>query len=353
MKQFLAALCLMGALRLPAPAQSSLGMIQPDAGVVFGVEWRRIVDSPVGGMLTEQLKKAEFQQVPGFQVLQETLLRDLDSVLIAAPASGLSKGSAQPPMLAVVKGRFDVAQLRGLILGKSRSVENYRSVELLIPAENTAAKSSKTAANNRVAFLDANTMLAGDRAEIRAAIDRVKTGSLTAPNRGVLASVSELAAKNDIWMTVEIPPNALKDVPPAAAQMFSGVKTAEIGMSFAQGFGLQVNVRAKDDPSAHSMAQAIQGLIAMAALGQSETPQAAEILRKIQITTENSRVKLALALDRSEVEKMIQESQTRAKASPEPKTAPARALEPPGPKTVRITGLDSGPVEVPLSETKK
>ena len=80
------------------------------------------------------------------------------------------------------------------------------------------------------------------------------------------------------------------------------------------------------------------------------------MIKKIRITPEGSRVKLALALTRSELEKMIQEAQT-ARTTPStpsaPRSEPARAPEPSGPKTIRITGLDSGPVEVPLSDAKK
>ena len=96
-----------------------------------------------------------------------------------------------------------------------------------------------------------------------------------------------------------------------------------------------------------------RGLIAMAGMSQSESPQSAEMVKKVKITSEGSRVKLALALDRSELEKIIQETQNSRRIASAPKATPTRAPEPAGPKTVRIIGLDSGPVEVPFSETKR
>src|SRR5437867_7077928 len=128
MRQFTVLVCLACALILSASAESSLGLIQPDAGVVFGIEWRKIVTSSVGGALTEQLKKSELPKIPGFPNIEDALLHDLDSVLIAAPASGLSKNATQPPVLLVVKGRFNVGQLRTLIAGKNQYVESYRGV---------------------------------------------------------------------------------------------------------------------------------------------------------------------------------------------------------------------------------
>jgi hypothetical protein len=349
MRQCVAVLCLTGALSLSASAQSSLGLIQPDAGLVFGIEWRKIVDSSVGGMLTDQLKKASLPPMPGLQSLQDALLHDVDSLLIASSASGLSRSSSQaPPVLAIVKGRFNVDQLRSLIPAKGANAETYRGVELLNASNAAPAARAKAGMDqSRIAFLDANTILAGDRAELRAAIDRIKTGRLTGTNRGILAGIGELAAKNHLWMMVEIPPNALKDAPAAAAQMFAGVKSTELGMSFDQGLGMQLNIRTKDDASAESMMQGLQGLIAMAAMSQSQSPQSVEMIKKIRISSENSRVKLALALDQSELEKIVKEMQS-AKATPAPKTAAAPTPASAGPKSIRITGLDSGPIEVPL-----
>jgi hypothetical protein len=346
MRQFVAVMGLMGAFSLSAPAQSSLGLIQPDAGLVFGIEWRKIVDSSIGGLLTDQIK-SNLPPVPGLESWRNMVLHDLDSVLIASSASGLSKGANKPPVLMVMKGRFDVDQLRSLIPAKRLSVEKYRGVELLIVSGDTPAPASKAGPDHSsIAFIDANTILAGDRAELRAAIDRIKTGKLTTLNGGIMAGIGELIASNDLWAVVEITPSALKNAPPAAAQMFSGVKSTELGMSFGQGFGMQVNIRTKDDAAAQSMQQGLQGLIAMAGMSQSENPQSAEMIKKIRITAENSRVKLALALDRAELEKLIKEMKPSGK--PLTATTPATTPQPAGPKSIRITGLDSGPVEVPV-----
>jgi hypothetical protein len=351
MRNFMAVAVVLGASSLAAQAQSGLELIQPNAGFVLGLEWRKIVDSSVGATLTEQIKKAGLPPVPAAEALVEALLHDLDSVVIAASSTALSKNAgAQPPALVVLKGRFK-AELRSKLKGMAKNSETYRSVELLTAPEDTPAGAAATASKNRIAFLDANTVVAGDAGEVRAAIDRAKGGRPAAARGGILEGIAELASKNDLWIVFELPANALKQAPPAAAEMFSGVKSAELGMSFQQGFALQMNVRTKDDASATAVAQALQGLIAIGAMSQSQSPQAGEVLKKILVTPENSRVKLALSLDRSELEKMIQEAQSSAASAPKRIAAPAP--EPAGPKSVRITGLDSGPIELPLSPPKK
>jgi ribosomal protein L12E/L44/L45/RPP1/RPP2 len=352
MRNFMAVAVLLGGSGLLAQAQSGVELIQPDAGFVLGIEWRKIVDSSVGATLTEQIKKTPLPPIPAAAALLDALLHDLDSVVLAASSTELSKtAGAQPRALVVLKGRFK-PELRSQLKGMAKRSETYRSVELLTAPEDTPAAGAPATANkNRIAFLDANTVVAGDLGEVRAAIDRVKGGNLTAARGGILDGMAELASKNDFWVVFDLPANALKEAPPAAAEMFNGVKGAELGMSFQQGFALQMNIRTKDDASATAVAQALQGLIAIGAMSQSQSPQASEVLKKIRIAPENSRVKLALSLDRNELEKMIKEAQSSATSAPKKTAAPAP--ERAGPKTVRIIGLDNGPVEVPFSTPKR
>jgi hypothetical protein len=342
MRQLVGISMLAGALGSAALAQSGLELVPPDAGFVMGIEWRQIVNSALGGELTDQLTKKQISSVPGMQAIEDALLHDLDSLVIAIPASSLAhaKAGARPPVLFVVKGRFHPDQLRGLIMLKNPPTETYRSVELIAAPEDGAAPGL-----NQVAFLDANTILGGDRGQVRAAIDRVKTGHLTGARAGVLSGVAALASTNDVWMIFDVPPGALKDAPPAEAQMFATVKGAELGLSFQQGLGLLLNIRTQDADSATSMAQTLQGLVAMGAMSQSQTPQVGELARKIRIVPQNSRVSLSLSIDRNELQSMI--AAAKASATQVPATAHAgHDVTPPSRKPIRITGLDGGPIEV-------
>jgi hypothetical protein len=351
MRKLATTFCLAALCSFAAQAQSGLGLVQPDAGLVFGIEWRKIVASPVGGILTEQIKKG-LPPAPEAQALQDMLLNDVESVVVASSAAALNKAAGQPPVLVVVKGRFKTDLLKGLV-PKGVGVEKYRGVDLIEGPRAASAQGAKAGAEQRVAFLDESTILAGDRAELRAAIDRIKAGKLGAPGRGILAGVGPLSADNQVWMIVEIPAGALKEAPPAAAQLFAGVKSTELGIAFGEGFGLHINVLAKDDASAQTMAQGLQGLLALGAMSQSQSPAAMEMMKKITITSESTRVKMALDLSRTEVEKLITEVQSaKPAAAPKAAAAPAPAPETSGPKTIRITGLDSGPIEVPAPEKK-
>lgn len=348
MRNFVTVMLVAGALAAQGLADSGLGLIQPDAGFVMGIEWRKIVNSPLGTELASQIKKSKVAQPPGMERIQEALMNDLDSILIAASPAALAASASEPPVVIVIKGRFNPTELRALIPDAGKQKEMYRSVELLsAPAEHMAGHAN----NSTIAFVDANTILGGDRQLVRQAIDRLKSGKQTTPRSGI----ANMASQNDVWMVVYIPPDLLKKAPPAQAQMFAAVRGAELGITFQQGFGLLLNIRTADADSATSMAQALQGLIAMGAMSQAEkSPQAAELAKKIHISPDNTRVRLALNLDRAEIEKIVEQIKAGAASTPlaaNHDSVPP-ATRPSGPKSVRITGLESGPVEVPLNTAK-
>jgi hypothetical protein len=313
MRKLLTVMILAGALRGPAAAQQGLALIQPDAGFVFGIEWRKIVTSSVGGELSSQIKNQMGQQ-PEMQKMQDAILHDLDSIVIAAPASGLAKGNAKPPMLFVMSGHFKQDELLRLTKSQLKNSETYRAVELLIPPDDSSKDS-------RIAFLDGTTILGGDNSEVRAAIDRLKNGHLTAVKGGILDGIADLRSNNALWMTVEIPESALKDANPMAAQMFAGVKGAELGMSFDRGLGLLLNIRTISTDAAATVAQSLQGLIAMGAMSQSDSPDTAELIKKLQVKSEATRVSVGLALNQGDLDKMIEKLKAGAAKSAAPKGA--------------------------------
>ena len=310
MRQFLTVTILACALRASLPAQPGLKLIQPDAGFVFGIEWRKIVDSALGGELSAQMKKNQFAQGPEMERMQEVMMHDLDSIVIAAPASGMTKGNTKPPMLFVVSGHFKVDELRRLTKTQLKTSETYHGVELLIPPDDSSKET-------RLAFIDETTILGGDNSEVRAAIDRLKNP--TAAKGGILDGIAELSSKNAFWMTVDIPESALKEAPPMAVQMFAGVKGAELGISVDEGLGLLFNIRTISTDAAAKVAQSLRGLVAMGAMSQSDSPQNTELIKKIQINSDNARVTVGLALDKDELSKMIEKFKADAAKSVTPK----------------------------------
>src|SRR5215216_657493 len=121
MRRFVFTIFIATALNFSAAAQSALSIVPPNAAGVFGIEWRRILESPAGTALKVQLDKPELAQMAAFK---DTVLNKLDSVVIATPAIAVKSGT-QPPVLIVVKGRFQVPEIRTMVaaMGKNTTVE--------------------------------------------------------------------------------------------------------------------------------------------------------------------------------------------------------------------------------------
>ena len=104
-----------------------------------------------------------------------------------------------------------------------------------------------------------------------------------------------------------------------AAQMFAGVNGAELGLSFEQALGLLLNIRSSGPDAAARVAQSLQGLLAMGAMSQSDDPQAADLLKKLQVKSEEARVTVGLALDKGDLDKLIEKFKANAAKPKAPK----------------------------------
>ncbi len=154
----------------------------------------------------------------------------------------------------------------------------------------------------------------------RRSIGLKRTGISAAVKGGILDGVADLRANNDFVDGLSrSPENALQEANPMAAQMFAGVNGAELGMSFEQGLGLLLNIRTTGPDAAARVAQALQGLLAMGAMSQSDDPQTADLIKKLQVKSEEARVTVVLALDKGDLDKIVNEKLKANAASQRPK----------------------------------
>src|SRR2546426_10299347 len=82
---------------LAAEAPDAFRLVQPDAGVMFGIEWRRLMASPLGELINKQLATSSAGVPEMLAPLVKSLVNDVDSLVIAAPSSAVAKGSSNPP----------------------------------------------------------------------------------------------------------------------------------------------------------------------------------------------------------------------------------------------------------------
>jgi hypothetical protein len=331
-------------------------LADPSSKVLIGIDVRSIRNSEFGKAFSSQMQgqssalaNAPFK-IPGIE-----LLDDVDSVFISSTAEPAAKAAAakpgkpaakttddNPPFLLVVKGNFPMEHLQPLLSGKHPSYKAYN-----IYGSNGA----------NLAVMDDHTLVFGDTKSIRSAIDRkaARPSSLSP----IFTRAQELAAANDFWMIAK---DASLNSKQAAANPFaSEIEGVELAMQVREGFGLDLNLGTKTEATAAMFAQLVSMQIQSAVAGKANDPALAELTKKFQVGAQGNRFTMRIALTKDEMERSVKAVQTaRANAgaqtasvaaTPRPAAAtaaPAQPAPPPGPRKVRIYGLDEGVREITI-----
>jgi hypothetical protein len=223
--------------------------------------------------------------------------------------------AAQAPMLIVVNGRFESTGLAGLLQSGSKvQPELYRGVSIF-------RSDAKQVDKNRMALLDPNTLLLGDRRELTGAIDRARG---VQPEGAASPRLAALAV-NDFFFSVDIPPSLPGPANPKnpAAQMLQDLTGLDIGVKASQGINMSVDLRTSSGSAAERMATQIQALMALGAMQVNDQPQMARLVQRITVKPEAAQVRMALSMSEAEVMQLAQMAQQRA-AAPSGQSAPVR-----------------------------
>src|SRR2546423_7012248 len=138
-----------------------LKLVMPDAKVVSGIDFERVKATPFGQFFLTQLPQGdagfnELLSVTGFDPR-----RDIREVVMASPADPQSKSG-----LLLVRGTFDSQRILTAFRLDGKTPDMYNGVALL------SSGHAAHGVSEALAFLDDSTVVAGDAASVRAAIDR-------------------------------------------------------------------------------------------------------------------------------------------------------------------------------------
>ncbi len=374
MKRRLPVILLLAPLGLVAqdrPAQA-WEMAHPDAKILIGIDVQRIKASAVAGAfgpdspqqnqmpdLAALAMAGPFAAQMGAQFPVMDFLKDIDRVLVSSSGTELPGTKQSSPFLIVLEGTFPPEHYQALLQGVKRT---YRTVPVY--------RTSKTPnpANSSIAIVNEHMIVFGDERSVFSALDRrgraLPLGGVS-PNP-ILARAAELAPTHDLWFIASgFPPSAPRAAAPGAppnpmAALGSAVDTVEFAISARDGFTLDADLVTKDPTSAQLFASMVSAALA-AQIANAQTPQAAELARKLQITNTGNRLEMHVALTKEEVQEQIrlaQEARARALANPpvvgpngiglRSSARPAEPVKPAGPRKVKIYGLDDGVKEIPL-----
>jgi len=326
-------------------------MLPPNSALVLGIHWRKLVESGLFDQVKSQLV-TQAAAFPGLAQLEDVLRNQVDAIVLAGSADALPQmnkaaggpGKRNPPMLVVIKGRFNLAALRAWAGEKKGATEVYQDVELL-------RMSGANPPTLRWSMIDGGKLLLGERRDLIAAIDR-RRAPPSAAQSPLLARSAELAVRSDFWMHMRMPPPSPAGPPAPADQLLKDLKSVDVGMSFSDGLRMDANLLAADHEAAQKLALALQAMLALAAQGEGQNAEAEQMLRRLRIQPQGSYVSLAFAMSKSELDRLTAERLRAGGSAPASGPVAARPPDPPGPKTIRITGLEGGPVEIPVGGGK-
>jgi hypothetical protein len=306
-----ALLGLLLAVRAVTAASAPLpDLLPPNARVMFGIQLRNLVSSSLVQGMTDDLRTASSEWMKLIPLIGFDPFHDIDEVLVASTGDG-----QKAPMLLVASGRFGAARFSG---GKP-----YHGVSVV-----DGGKGS----NGVMALLDASTVIMGDEASVRAAIDR--RGSAAHLDAAFAAQVESLRGRYDVWGLGNRPQGF---VPPAAApasDQFQSVDRFQFGVMLAHGLEITAQLHARSPKDVEKLTSSVQLIQAMVNAQQPSSTAA-----KFDVRAENGSLRISLSVPEEEIKKAIETH--RAALKPAHPAAPK--LPPPGVQTT-----DGGTVIVTL-----
>jgi hypothetical protein len=286
-----------------------LSLVMPDAKVLAGVNVDQAKASPFGLYVLTQMESGnsgikDLAALTGFDPT-----RDVHEVLAA---SSSTPGGATPMGLVTARGNFNPATITALATGKGAGTEVYGGVTIIEGPDRMAG----------IAFLDSTLVIAGDVADVKAAIDRTKAGqSLPA---AVLAQVTQWSNSEDAWIVTTVPLSSLAPAtgaPPAgpagmAQGIFQQVQQFGGGVKFGSSVVGTAALQADTAQNASQIANTFQFLVNMAQMhaGQNN-PQAAALAQGLAVTAQGNTVKITITLPQAQFQQLMQQ-QKKAVVNP-------------------------------------
>jgi hypothetical protein len=290
---------------LPAADPRLLNLVMPGATVLAGVNVDQAKTTPFGQYVVTTLLQS---QAPKLQQLA-TLTgfdprQDVQELLLA---SGGAPGSQTG--LALARGVFAPDKIAAAAQSAGAGVETYGGVAIIEDAQH----------QNGFAFLDSTLVVAGDLADVKAALDRRHGGPTI--SAALAAQVNQLSSTEDAWAISTVPPATLKP-PSGGALAGSGanvqnalqkIESASGGVKFGSLVVVTGQALAATPQDASSLGDVVQLFVNMAQVQASQHPEAAALAQSLVVSTQGSTVKITLSLPEGQIQQLVTPKATSRK----------------------------------------
>jgi hypothetical protein len=304
-----------GVLTARAADSQLLSMVMPDAKVVAGVNVDSAKASPFGLYVLTQMQSNNtgLQQLIALTGFDPT--RDVHELLAATDAT---PGSKTPTGLVLARGNFDPATITALATSKGAATEPYGGVTIIEDPKQMAG----------IAFFNSTLVIAGDVANVKAAIDRPGTGQ-TLPS-AVLTQVGLWSGTKaeDAWVITTVPLGSL--LPSAAASgattgtapasplagVLQQVQQMAAGVKFGSSVVGTAAIQSDNAADATQLANTLQFLVNMAQMQSQSNSQLTSLAQGFSVSAQGTTVNVTVTLPEAQFQQLFQMEKKAAAATP-------------------------------------
>ncbi|MBI4910192.1 MAG: hypothetical protein HY820_41625 [Acidobacteria bacterium] len=321
-------------------------LAHPDAKLLIGLDWRRILESPLGPAVLRQVQQGVHPLLGFLESIE-----NLDRMMVSSPGSD---DGGKAPMLVVGEGRFALAKIRAMAKSDGAISKRYNDVELLVPP-------NAGTLDLHFALLDSQTILFGDGTSVKQAIDRWQRGEGGHDRNPSFARAQTLSNTQQAWAVIREPNESLASLGIAGSTLAEQTEFIEVGLSFNQTFNASLWIKAVSEEGAQLLSTGLPALLQMAAVTYTNQPSLTQLARRLKVTTEQTYLKMGFSID----SKLMEQSIAEFRAASQPKAAPQTAARLEAPtaaqlqsasqpttpvrKIIRIVGMDEGVKEIPYT----
>jgi hypothetical protein len=298
---------------LPARAADPqlLALVMPDAQVIAGVNVQQAKGTQFGQYILSQVQTSDpkFQELINLTGFDPT--RDVVEVLVASSAAG--SNIKQHSGLVLARGNFLPDKILAAAKAQGAVTESYGGATII----------EEPGKSSGVAFLSSTIVVAGDIANVKAAIDR-QTKAAALPS-AVSVQINQWSNSQDAWAITTVPLSTLH--PPANAPnvpglngqgAFLAVQQAAGGVRFGSNVVVTGQVQADTAQNATTMGDTLK-LLANLAQMQTKDANAVALAQSLKVTANGNLMTATVSMPVDQLEQIV-----RPHASPRPVRPEAR-----------------------------
>jgi hypothetical protein len=281
---------------LSAADPQLLNLVMPDAKVLAGVNVEQAKGTQFGQYVLNQLQTHDAQMQQLVTMTGFDPRRDVRELLVASDGTPGSKTG-----LALARGTFDTAKIMAAASLAGVVTEVYSGITILEEPRKQEAG---------IAFLDGTTVVAGDIANVKGAIDRSKTAqSLPA---AVAVKVNQWSTSQDAWGVTTVPPASLAPATKPGtlngpiANAGQNVESAAGGVKFGAQVVFSGEAQCDTAQNATTLGDVVKLLVNLAQMQAGQDPTAAALIKSVSVTASGNVVKISASLPQDVFQQMLQ-----------------------------------------------